>query len=98
MTPPPPTRPSGITPDSKPEMVLFLGTAGFNLYHLLMEEDSGMQRKRIALLIGGGSCVPWVLEVLDSSKVEVVLGITHRKVAHGLTLLRQAGVNTFPFL
>jgi len=55
---------------------------------------------RIVLLIGGGSCVPWVYEVLDQSLAKVVLAISHKKVSKGLDVVRKNNGDTLllPFL
>lgn len=53
-----------------------------------------MEKKRIVLLIGRGSCVPWVYDVLDPNRVEVELAISHKKEAPGLDVVKKHGGNT----
>lgn len=49
--------------------------------------------QRVVLLLGAGSCVPWVLEVADRERLEIVLGLSHKSKAPGLKLLRQFGAH-----
>lgn len=51
------------------------------------------ERTRVALLVGGGSCIPWVTEVLDPEKIKLVAGYSHKKKADGLSWFRDQGIS-----
>ena len=57
-------------------------------------KDLRETKKRIALLIGGGSCVPWVCEALDQKRMEIVFAISHKSQSPGLDELKERGVET----